>query len=205
MAGIGSSVSGKLIPLPALSFDCASAGRLIRTAMASEFTEMISPLILPSSRCTVSPARAWSKASDRVHPFRGVSFAVSTGAGEQSRVSWRMSPRCSTMLSYMPLLLVPRRWLGRRRAGDILRLRDTRGSKRRLMLTNIDETSGNSAGFVITAAKTTYLATGTVLTVDGTDEPIELGELPPTDHFRDGRTLARWSATSDSYGITRST
>ena len=81
----------------------------------------------------------------------------------------------------MPLLPVPRRWLGRRRAGDILGLRDTRGSKRRLMLTNNDQTSGSSAGFVVTAAKTTYLATGTVLTVDGTDEPIELGELPPTE------------------------
>ena len=49
------------------------------------------------------------------------------------------------------------------------------------MLTNNDQASGSSTGFVITAAKTTYLATGTVLTVDGTDEPIELGELPPTE------------------------
>ena len=43
----------------------------------------------------------------------------------------------------MPLLPVPRRWLGRRRAGDILQLRDTRGSKRRLVLTNDDQTSGS--------------------------------------------------------------
>jgi pyruvate kinase len=81
----------------------------------------------------------------------------------------------------MPLLPVPGRWLRRRHAGDILALHDTRGSKRRLMLTTNDQTSERSAGFVVTAAKTTYLATGTVLTVDGTDEPIELGELPPTE------------------------
>ena len=49
----------------------------------------------------------------------------------------------------MPLLPVPRRWLRRRHVGDVLQLRDTRGSKRRLVA---DEQRSDiwtiSAGFV---------------------------------------------------------
>jgi pyruvate kinase len=101
----------------------------------------------------VAPARAWLTAAEDPH-----------------------EPPEAGMLS----LPVPQVWLSRRRDGDIVRLRDTRGSTRRLVLTNDHRTSGTTGGFVVTAAKTTYLATGTVL-YDGTDEPVELGELPETE------------------------
>ncbi|MGB5111668.1 MAG: pyruvate kinase [Mycobacterium sp.] len=86
----------------------------------------------------------------------------------------------------MPSLPVPQQWLSRRRDGDVLELRDTRGSKRKLVLTNKlvptneHESTGPRGGFVITAAKTTYLATGSILT-HSDDVPIELGVLPETE------------------------
>jgi pyruvate kinase len=74
---------------------------------------------------------------------------------------------------------VPRRWLDRRRAGDVLHLRDTRGSRRQLVV--VDNKPGSGAtGFVATTSKTTYVATGTVLHVAG-DEPTHVGELPETE------------------------
>ena len=78
----------------------------------------------------------------------------------------------------MPSLPVPHQWLSRRKSGDVLHLRDTRGSKRRLVLDGHDQTVPASGGFVATANKTTYLATGTKLDVEGQDEPTELGDLP---------------------------
>jgi pyruvate kinase len=81
----------------------------------------------------------------------------------------------------MPSIKVSRKWLGRRRAGDVLHLHDTRGSKRRLELVGGARTSSKSGGFVVTADKTTYLATGTVLKVHGVDDPTHVGELPQTE------------------------
>jgi pyruvate kinase len=59
----------------------------------------------------------------------------------------------------MAVITVPRRWLANRDGGDVLVLRDARGSRRRLAL----ETADAPGGFVMTAQQTTYLATGTVL------------------------------------------
>jgi pyruvate kinase len=74
----------------------------------------------------------------------------------------------------MPTLPVPREWLARRADGDVIDLRDTRGAKRRLVLTH----SGTGAdGFVATCDKTTYLATGVVLHAARRDRA-ELGMLP---------------------------
>lgn len=81
----------------------------------------------------------------------------------------------------MQSLPVSGQWLSRRHYGDVLHLRDTRDSKRRLVLTAGDPTSGASSGFVATAGKTTYLATGTVLHVDGAKDSTHLGELPQTE------------------------
>jgi pyruvate kinase len=81
----------------------------------------------------------------------------------------------------MPPLKVPREWLGRRVGGDVLHLHDTRGSKRRLELKAGAQTLSESGGFVVTANKTTYLATGTVLNVHGIDDPTHVGELPQTE------------------------
>ena len=73
----------------------------------------------------------------------------------------------------MPTLPVPGDWLSRRRARDVVLLHDTRGAKRQVILVLPD-----SGGVVATTEKTTYLATDTVLHVDGTDDPTELGQVP---------------------------
>nr|WP_231982497.1 pyruvate kinase [Mycobacterium sp. E787] len=79
----------------------------------------------------------------------------------------------------MTVVTVPRPWLAGRAAGDVLVLRDARGSARRLTLEVVDEPA--SGGFVLTARKTTYLETGTVLRADGGGEPTEVGPLPETE------------------------
>ncbi len=76
----------------------------------------------------------------------------------------------------MATIPVPRDWLSRRHAGDVLLTRDTRGANRRHTL-YADERTPAAAGFVIDADKTTYLGTGTVLHVDGADDPAGVGEL----------------------------
>jgi pyruvate kinase len=72
---------------------------------------------------------------------------------------------------------VPGNWLRRRRTEDVLRLRDTRGAARRLILrTDADTTP--VGGFIAEAPKTTYLSTGTVLQVAGADDAVQVGTLP---------------------------
>jgi pyruvate kinase len=78
----------------------------------------------------------------------------------------------------MVLVTVPRHWLTNRAAGDVLVVQDARGSKRELVLEAVDETAG---GFVMTARKTTYLETGTVLHARDSGESTEVGELPETE------------------------
>lgn len=70
---------------------------------------------------------------------------------------------------------VPGEWLRRRRSGDVLSFYDTRGAKRHLTLTARDD---GATGFVVTTDRTAYLATGTILSVDGEDDPTKLGVLP---------------------------
>jgi pyruvate kinase len=81
--------------------------------------------------------------------------------------------------SGMALVTVPRQWLANRDAGDALVLQDARGSKRQLVLEAIDEPP-DSGGFVMTARKTTYLETGTVLHAEDGGESTEVGPLPNT-------------------------
>lgn len=100
----------------------------------------------------VSPARAWLTSTE--DPMR--------------------SPRAG-----MAVITVPRSWLSSRAAGDVLALRDARGSRRRLVLEAVDTPAWG--GFVITARQTTYLETGTVLRVAGGGEPTEVGPLPETE------------------------
>ncbi len=80
----------------------------------------------------------------------------------------------------MVVLTVTDDWLAGRRDGELIAVQDTRGSKRQLVLDGGDRAPG-SRGFVLTAGRTTYLATGTVL--HGTDraETAEIGELPATE------------------------
>ena len=87
---------------------------------------------------------------------------------------------------------VPGGWLSRRRDGDILHLHDTRGSKRRLELAR----TAQPGGFVVSVYKTTYLATGTTIEVEGVEDPVAVGELPQIEqslllHSGDVLTLTR--------------
>ncbi len=71
---------------------------------------------------------------------------------------------------------VPLDWLQRREDGDVLTVRDTRGSKRRLHLTN------RHGAWQVSVRKTSYLGTGTVLVPDGDPEDTcEVGALPPRE------------------------
>jgi pyruvate kinase len=79
----------------------------------------------------------------------------------------------------MSTLPVPGEWLSRRQSGDVLSLYDTRGATRHLTLTMHN---GCATGFVATTDKTTYLATGTVLSVNGGDDATKLGLLPELEH-----------------------
>jgi pyruvate kinase len=89
----------------------------------------------------------------------------------------------------MSTLPVPGEWLRRRQSGDIVGLYDTRGAKRHLTLT---AQAATAAGFVVTTDRTAYLATGTVLSVDGVDDPTKLAMLPQLEQalvLRPGDTL----------------
>ncbi len=93
----------------------------------------------------------------------------------------------------MTVVSVPRQWLTGRDAGDVLVLQDARGSKRELVLEAVADTAG---GFVMTARKTTYLETGTLLHAGDGGESTEVGELPTTEqslvlHFGDLLQLKR--------------
>ncbi|TPG35756.1 hypothetical protein EAH80_06735 [Mycobacterium hodleri] len=73
------------------------------------------------------------------------------------------------------------KWLSRRHDGDVLHLHDTRGSKRRIALDDKSRTSSKAMGFVATFEQTTYLATGSVLHVEGGKDSTHLGEIPQTE------------------------
>jgi pyruvate kinase len=91
-----------------------------------------------------------------------------------------------------PTIPVPRAWLDRRRAGEVLAVRDARGSKRHLVLRAAGENHSAPQGLVIDAPKTTYLVTGTVLNVIGEQDPAEIGEIPPLEQslvLRPGDTV----------------
>lgn len=80
----------------------------------------------------------------------------------------------------MASVTVPKQWLARREAGDVLALHDARGSKRRFVL-EVTDASAGPAGFVMTGRQTTYLETGTVLHAEGAGESTEVGPLPETE------------------------
>ena len=89
----------------------------------------------------------------------------------------------------MSTLPVSGEWLSRRRVAEILTFSDTRGAKRTLTTTAADVSAG---GIVASTDKTAYLATGTVLHVDGRDDPTEVGVVPEREQslrLRPGDTL----------------
>jgi pyruvate kinase len=94
------------------------------------------------------------------------------------------------------LVTVPRQWLTKRDAGEVLVLQDARGSKRQLVLETVDKHS-QSGGFVMTAQKTTYLETGTVLHVESGGESTEVGPLHETEQSLVLRAGDRLQLTRD--------
>lgn len=83
-------------------------------------------------------------------------------------------------------LPVPRSWLRQRHDGEVLCVRDCRGSHRRLVLTRQVD------GFLACAQRTTYLATGSVLQPQDAAQSCALGALAPTEKhllLRPGDTL----------------
>jgi pyruvate kinase len=102
----------------------------------------------------VAPARAWLTTAE--HP---------TEPPEPGMVS----------------LPVREQWFSRRRHGDVLHLRDARGSKRRIVLTSEAQPASAGGGFVATTEQTSYLVTGTVLAVEGGPDPTELADVPQVE------------------------
>lgn len=138
-------------------------GRDCRIAMDLAGPKLRTGPLLPGPRCVkirprrdvlghvLSPARAWLTAAENP-----------TAAPEPG-------------MSCVP---VPARWLARRRDGDVATLRDARGARRRLTL---NACPARDDGLIATTDKTTYLVTGATLTVDGADDPAEVGLLPETE------------------------
>ncbi|TAM68868.1 pyruvate kinase [Mycobacterium sp.] len=111
----------------------------------------------------------------KLHPRKDLLGRVSAPAHARLVSASDPASHSPTGLACIP---VSGQWLGRRHDGDVLQLDDSRGSDRQLIL-HTAQTSTAGLGFVIEAAETTYLSTGTVLRVHGCDDPVEVGELPP--------------------------
>ena len=99
-----------------------------------------------------------------------------------------------------PALPVDGAWLARRRLGDVLRLRDTRGARRRLLVVAL-----SPGGAEVDADDTTYLATGTRLrAADGTTAEVgALAQAPQALvlHAGDHVTLDGDTAPADPGGL----
>ena len=120
----------------------------------------------------------------RLRPTRNAQGQVIT-AGR----GWLTSSRKPVPPPERDMVVIPvdKDWLKRRHAGDELMLRDTRGAKRRLLVTSVGR-----GGAVVGAEKTTYLGTGTRLKVAGAKDPVSVGTLPPADqaiHLQAGDIL----------------
>lgn len=157
---------------------CAATGRSCLIAADLAGPKLRTGPIEPGPRCVklrpsrnvlgqvIAPAQAWLAPSD------GALDAPAAG---------------------LPTLPVPAEWLSRRRDGDVIHVHDTRGSKRRLVIKRFTAEAAHDAGrFLATCEKSTYLATGTVLSVGHTDDPAEVGVLPATEQslrLHPGETL----------------
>lgn len=109
----------------------------------------------------------------RLRPIRDALGQVQTAGRGWLTSAHEPAPPPEPGLATLP---VDPAWLSRRRDGDKLRLRDTRGSKRRLLVA-----AAAPGGFVVTAEKTTYLGTGTVMKVTGVKDRTTIGELAPIE------------------------
>lgn len=109
----------------------------------------------------------------RLRPIRDAQGQVKTAGRGWLTSTHQPAPPPEPGLAAVP---VDPAWLSRRRDGDELQLRDTRGSKRLLRVA-----TAAPGGFIVTAEKTTYLGTGTVLKVNGVKDRATIGELAPVE------------------------
>ena len=89
----------------------------------------------------------------------------------------------------MTVVTVSGEWLTRRQAGEVLTVRDTRGATRSLTVADVVD----RRGALVCSDRTAYLGTGTVVRVDGVDDPTEIGALPPREQYlmlRPGDTVS---------------
>jgi pyruvate kinase len=109
----------------------------------------------------------------RLRPIRDALGQVQTAGRGWLTSAHEPAPPPESGLATLP---VDSAWLSRRREGEELQLFDTRGSQRRLLVA-----AAAPGGFVVTAEKTTYLGTGTVVKVHGVKDRTTIGDLAPTE------------------------
>ena len=109
----------------------------------------------------------------RLRPIRNALGQVQTAGRGWLTSAHEPAPPPESGLATLP---VDSAWLSRRREGEELQLFDTRGSQRRLLVA-----AAAPGGFVVTAEKTTYLGTGTVVKVHGVKDRTTIGDLAPTE------------------------
>jgi pyruvate kinase len=148
----------------------------VRKAAAAAGTPCLVAMDLAGPKLRTGPLQPGPR-SLRLHPRRNpMGQAVAPARAWLTSAEDPTNPPESRMAS----LPVPQSWLARRRRGDVLYLHDTRGSKRRLVLEE-SQPVDRTGGFVVTTDKTTYLATGMVLHVQGRHDAVEVGQLPETE------------------------
>ncbi|WP_235683255.1 pyruvate kinase [Mycolicibacterium fluoranthenivorans] len=81
----------------------------------------------------------------------------------------------------MVSLPVSEQWLTHRHDGDIVHLIDTRGAKRRMVLSAVGRSPSAPEGFVATVERTTYLGAATMLQAEGDQDATPLADIPPTE------------------------
>ena len=89
---------------------------------------------------------------------------------------WLGSPASCVRAEAAACLPVPEAWSARLRKGDVVRFEDTRGKKRRLIVTEEAE-----EGRWAQCTKTAYVRTGTLLFRDDDPDGVPVGDLPPLE------------------------
>jgi pyruvate kinase len=142
----------------------------VRAASTSADTPCLIAMDLSGPKLRTGPLEPGPRVV-RLHPRRNaLGHVVAPARGWLTSAQNPSEPPAAGMVA----LPVPDDWLTKRRTGDVIALTDTRGSHRKMQMASAP------GGFVITCAKTTYLATGTKLAVEDHDEA-EVGELPLTE------------------------
>lgn len=162
------------------TIDCAHGDRkawkamaaTVRAAAASRGRRCLVAMDLAGPELRTGPLEPGPKVL-RLRPVRNARGQVVTAGRAWLTSTRKPAPAPEPGIVTLP---VDKGWLARRREGDHLRVRDTRGCKRTLRVT-----SAARGGFVVTTEKTVYLGTGTKLKVAGAKDSTAIGELPAAD------------------------